>query len=483
MRRFAKIILVAVGGALALLLIALVGVNLYLQSGDVQQRIRTATAQALGTPIVVKRTAWTPWSGLALSGLSLPDPRLPGSDLMDASEFSMQFKLLPLFSHHFVISEVTLAAPKLVLRQQHNKKWELLPPKPVPPPATKLPGIVTTTPSSSEPVVHAPAYTLELQQFHIHDGGAEVIDRKGAYVARVGGLSVDGEVHNDPSSGERTISGDVWIENIEIAGMIYPNRLRAHFERKGDQLIISSIKCALAGGRLRAECYIITPHKEKPVFQIKGQLEEISIPTLLQEASGDAAGAKGTLAGAFNLHGNPTDASTLAGSGNILLDSAQLRPLDFLQQIGMLLRIDELQMLNLREATMHFSVHDSRFWLDDLTLKTENLIINGKGPIRFDGKMDLKGRLLVDQKLQQQLGGLLGNNFVLSDDPDYKQVSFSVTGRVDKPKTDLVEKVTGLQFHNVGGFLKGLFQIPKQPDDDNPPLAPAPAQDGTSTGN
>src|SRR6185312_3202781 len=110
-----------------------------------------------GTPIVVKRTAWTPWSGLALSGLSLPDPRLPGSDLMDASEFSMQFKLLPPFSHHCVISEVTLAAPKLVLRQQHNKKWELLPPKPVPPPATKLPGIVTTTPSSSEPVVHAPA--------------------------------------------------------------------------------------------------------------------------------------------------------------------------------------------------------------------------------------------------------------------------------------------------------------------------------------
>jgi hypothetical protein len=126
-------------------------------------------------------------------------------------------------------------------------------------------------------------------------------------------------------------------------------------------------------------------------------------------------------------------------------------------------------LLNLHQATLQFSVSDEKFWMNDLTLKTENLIITGKGPIRFDGKMNLAGRFLVNDKLQQQLGGLIGEQFTPAPDIGYKQVAFSVTGRIDKPKTDLIEKVTGIELRGMGGILKGLFRMPRPPKDQETP--------------
>ena len=55
---------------------------------------------------------------------------------------------------------------------------------------------------------------------------------------------------------------------------------------------------------------------------------------------------------------------------------------------------------------------------------------------------------------QRQLRGVLGNNLVDSEDPEYRQIPFSVTGRIDKPKTDLLDKLIGAKVgHDVGGML------------------------------
>jgi hypothetical protein len=462
-KRFAKIILGSLAVLASLLVLALVGINLYLQSGDVQQRIRLATEQALGTPVAVKRTLYTPWGGLALSGLSLPDPTMAGRNLMEAPEFSVQFEFLPLLERRFVISQISLSAPHLVLRQTDDKRWVLLPPRPVPkPPETK-----PASPVAEGHRISPPAYAVELRTFQIHDGCADIIDRKGQFLLRLSGLSVNGNVGAD-----HTISGDVWIDQMEVGGELYPNRLRADFEQEGDQLAVRNIKCALAGGKVRGELYVVAPKGRQPQFQLRGEVEEVSLPRLIAEAHGDDSGAAGTLAGHFDLKGNPLHASSLAGQGEFALADAQLRPLDFIQQIGALLRIDELQLLDLRQASLAFAVRDERFWVNDLTLKTENLILTGKGPIRFDGKMSLAGRFLVNEKLQRQLGGLIGDQFTPSENANYKQVAFSVTGRLDRPKTDLIEKVTGIELRNMGGILKGLFRMPHPPREQDTPQPP-----------
>jgi hypothetical protein len=459
-KRFAKIILAAIAGVAALLVLVLIGINLYLQSGDVQNRIRLATEQAIGMPVTVKSTFYTPWSGLTLSGLSLPDPTITGQTLADAPEFSVQFEFLPLLSRHFVISEVSLDEPHLTLRQTEDRQWVLAPPRHRRPrPVTEVPAeAAQPAPAqpSSAPRVRAPEYTVELKNFYIRNGHAEIIDYRGQPLARVNGLNVDGSV-----GANGAVRGSVWIEDMEFGGQIYPNRLRAEFAFQDDHLAVTDVKCAIADGKVRAEFHMVMPRNGLPEFQLKSEVQEVSVPTLIAEAHGNDAGASGKLVGHFNLRGNPLDVSTLTGGGEFSLDSAQLRPLGFIQQLGAILRIDELQTFSLQQALLRFELRDERFWITDLTLRTDNLIITGTGPIRFNGKMNLKGRFMVNEKIQRQLGGLLPDNFTPSEDANYKQVAFNVTGRLDRPNTDLIEKVTGTDFRSMGGLIKGLFRMPK----------------------
>lgn len=463
MKRFAKIILGFVAALLILLVVALVGINLYLQSGDVQQRIRLATEQALGTPVVVKRTVYTPWSGLTLSGLSLPDSTTPGANLVDAPQFSIQFQFRPLLSRHLVISTISLMSPHLTLRQTRDKKWVLAPPRVLPP--KEKPSM--TAPGTTH-VLRPPAFTVELSNFYIYDASADIIDNKGAYLGRIKGLSLDGRI-----TGGRRVDGSVWIDDIDIGGQLHPNRLRASFVYEDELLSVSEVKCAIADGKVRASFTIVTPRKGPPAFQIKSEIEEVSIPTLISEAHGDEAGTSGTLLGHLELRGNPLDSSTLVGGGEVSLDSAQLRPFDAIQQIGTFLRVDELQLLKLHDAKMVFEVRNEKFLVNDLTLKTDNLIISGKGPIKFNGKMNLEGRFQVNEKIQHELSMFIGDQFTPSSEPGYKEVAFNVTGRISRPETNLLDKITGYHLGgSLGGLLKGLFNIPAPP-----PPSPQPPPD------
>ncbi len=463
MKRFAKIILVILAAVAGGLVVALIGINLYLQSGDVQQRIRLVTEQALGTPVTVNRTIYTPWGGLTLSGLSLPDPTVPGAKLVDAPTFSVRFEFFPLLGKKFVISEVSLSGPHLMLRQAADRRWLLIPPRV----ARPTPGKVVVEPG--RPAIRLPNYSVELRRFTVDDGRAEIIDLHGDVIGRLAGLALAGTMTAD-----RLIQGDLEVDSLEIGEQLYPRRFKAHFKQDGPTLSITGVRCSLADGRLHGELYVVTKPAQPPEFYLSGNVTQVSIPKLLSEASRNDSGTSGTLGGQFKLQGNPLDAASIVGHGEFSLDAAQLRPMEAIQTIGMLLRIDELQMLKLRQASLRVDVHDQKAWLTGLTLKTDNLIIDGKGPVRFDGKMNLSGRLMVNQKIQHELGGLLGDNFTASEDANYKQLTFKVTGRLDRPKTDLIERVTGIQLGNVGGMIKGFFGSPPSSSVE---ATPAPAAD------
>jgi hypothetical protein len=132
---------------------------------------------------------------------------------------------------------------------------------------------------------------------------------------------------------------------------------------------------------------------------------------------------------------------------------------DFLIKLGELLKIDELQLLKLSDAKIDVTIRHERVQVDDIILKSDNLILRGSGPIRFNGKMNLDARLLVNLKLQYQLSGVLGKNLVDSEDPEYRQIPFSVTGRIDNPKTDLLHKLIGAKVgQEVGGMLVNILR-------------------------
>ena len=105
------------------------------------------------------------------------------------------------------------------------------------------------------------------------------------------------------------------------------------------------------------------------------------------------------------------------------------------------------------------TIRDQRVLVDDIILRSDNLILRGKGPVRFSGKMSLDAQLLFNLKLQNQLKGVLGKNLVDSEDPEYRQIPFTVTGRIDNPKTDLLDKLIGAKVgQDVGGMLMNILR-------------------------
>jgi hypothetical protein len=61
---------------------------------------------------------------------------------------------------------------------------------------------------------------------------------------------------------------------------------------------------------------------------------------------------------------------------------------------------------------------------------------------------------------------LLKNRFVITEctlfepkDPEYRQIPFSVTGRIDNPKTDLLDRLIGAKVgQDVGGMLMNILR-------------------------
>ena len=82
--------------------------------------------------------------------------------------------------------------------------------------------------------------------------------------------------------------------------------------------------------------------------------------------------------------------------------------------------------------------------------------------------MNLDARLLFNSKLQHQLRGMLGRNLIDSEDPEYRQIPFTVSGRIDNPRTDLLDKLIGAKVgQDVGGMLMNILRsnAPKRAED------------------
>ncbi len=104
MKKVRRIALYLAGGLLALLAVALLAVNLYVQSQATQARIQQELSERLGTTLRIERISVTPWWGLKLTGITMPqsDGTVAGN-FLEAETFRLRIALASLFSGHLVI--------------------------------------------------------------------------------------------------------------------------------------------------------------------------------------------------------------------------------------------------------------------------------------------------------------------------------------------------------------------------------------------
>src|SRR3954465_7399528 len=133
-----RIILIGLGLIVGIALLILLGVNMYVQSRATQARIQQELSQRLGTTLRIQRISVTPWWGLKLTGITIPQTQ-PGvsSDFLTAKTFRLRIRFSSLFGGQLVIKDVSLINPEIVWAQNADGKWRF-PSLPSPTPAPEI---------------------------------------------------------------------------------------------------------------------------------------------------------------------------------------------------------------------------------------------------------------------------------------------------------------------------------------------------------
>src|SRR5437016_1276267 len=126
MRKLRRLVVMALGALIGLGAVVLLGVNLYVQSQGAQAKIQQELSRSLGVPLKIRSMSVTPWGGLELSGITIPQTVSVGpKHFLEARTFRLRVRFLSLFSRRLVIKEVSLVGPRVVWPQNTEGKWRL----------------------------------------------------------------------------------------------------------------------------------------------------------------------------------------------------------------------------------------------------------------------------------------------------------------------------------------------------------------------
>jgi uncharacterized protein involved in outer membrane biogenesis len=125
-KKLTRVVMIVLAVILGAAVLILIGVNMYVQSQGTQARIQQELSQRLGTTLRVRRISVTPWAGLKLTGITIPQSQ-PGirSDFLTAKAFRLRIRFGSLFAQRLVIKEISLINPEIVWAQNADGKWRL----------------------------------------------------------------------------------------------------------------------------------------------------------------------------------------------------------------------------------------------------------------------------------------------------------------------------------------------------------------------
>ena len=483
MQKFSKPILIGVGSVVVLCALALLGINVYLQSKEVQSRIQEAASRAAGVTLRIQGTSFTPWSGVSVSGITVSQGDSKAAPLLDVTSVSVGIRFLSLLRGKVVISDVLLTNPLITAVQRPDGSWE--PPQrsqPADLPAAASGG--SAAPSADQPaatqLAAAPADTLspqaaatrrqavDIERLRIRNGRARFYDNKSNLVMALEDIDVNARV---PAEGPAT--GAFKVHKTTFGGVLHPSMMSGHFSWDAGKLDIPDFTAKWASGAL-AGTFHLDPLPANRFTATIGA-DNVALKTLAEDAGMNGDGKKGLLFLKGQITGTPGQPDSLTGRAEVNLQDARLQPLDFIHQIGDLLQVEELQVLQLKTAEAFFTIRDSKVIADKIVIQSSNLVIEAEGPTTFEGKMKLQARLHVNEKLRKDSHGLIGKNFEKSEREGYTQMPFTITGTLSRPKSDLVDKLVGAQIgQDFGGLLKNLFRAaPAKTPQEKEPAAPA----------
>jgi len=506
MRKLRRITLIAFAAVIALGAILLLGVNLYVQSQGAQAKIQQELSRRLGTKLEIRSMSVTPWGGLQLSGIIIPQtsPAVP-SPFLEAKTFRLRVRFLSLFSQRLVIKEVSLIKPNVVWPQDAEGRWRLPSSREVPlsgvsprPTASVLESRkqsefadVTATPGDTAmsgnpssptqgPIDNRPpgqqsrmAVAPEVRRVSIKDGSFSFLDQTGALLASFTGVDFHTSIRSASA-----LHGDTTVAKISLRDRFFLEQLRSTLRYEPDVLELSKISARAANGEINGY-FAMQPEAEDSPFTTSVKFRDVLADQIVENAGGPKGTVKGELDGNFQASGKTADPNGLVGRGQIVLHNGRVQQYSLLVLLGQILQIEELQELHLEQAEAKYHLSPGLVTIDELILRSPNIRLTASGTVAFDGRLKLDSQLAINDRIRGQLFKAIRVNFQPTDEPGYSAIDFQVGGTIDRPSTNLMDRLVG---RDLSHMLNSLFggkrdrsKKKKKQIEETMPMAPSPS--------
>ena len=477
MKKVSRILLIALGAVLGVAMLILIGANMYVQSQGTRARIQQELSQRLDTPLRVRRISVTPWAGLKLSGITIPQTQ-PGvsPDFLTAKTFRLRIRFSSLFAQRLVIKDISLINPDVVWAQNAEGKWRLPSRPPLPEkevvvsapspepvneqvsvPANEKAAVTPEAPPAAQSPVTTPAetkaapFTPEVERVKLIRGRFRFLDQK------LKGVATFDQV--DFRSDFRTatdLRGNITIAKTSLRDRFFLQELRSPLRYDPTELDFSQITARAGQGEITGR-FTMQPQTQDSPFTVSIKFRDVQADRIITEAGGALGTVTGKLEGYLNASGTTADPNALSGTGEIILRDGQVRQYSLLVALGQLLQIQELQQLHLDQAQVKYHIDPGVVTIDELVFRSENIRLSATGTVSFDGKLQLESQLAVNEKMRKQLFRAIRENFQPINEPGYTAVSFQISGTVGRPKTNLVDKLIGRDLKDLSSVISGLM--------------------------
>jgi type II secretion system protein N len=474
-QKLGRLILILIGGLLILGAVALLAVNLYVQSQGTQARIQRELRQRFGANLNIGRISVTPWSGVKLSGITIAQGPEGGGNFLEAENFGLRIAFFSLFSNRLVLKEVSLIKPNVVWPQNADGKWRLpdlraerhaekkragTPAVEAPVPQEKAgetPGEPAAPAETKEPATRienklksAAEFASEIHKISLVDGDFRFLDRSNQLVANFEGVGFRASL-TDASA----LHGNARVEKVSLHDRFFLQQLKSPVRYDDNGLDLAQISARIGSGDISGK-FSIQPETDESPFHVEMKFRNVQADELITEAGGPGGVLQGRLDGSLEVDGKTTDPEAVGGSGEVVLHDGQLQQYNLLVALGQIFQIEELMQLHLEQADAKYHLSPGLVNIDELTLRSANIRLSATGTVTFRGKLHLNSRLAINDKIRGQLYKPLRANFHPTDEAGYSAVDFEVTGTLERPKTNLLEKVVGRDLKDlVNSFFGG----------------------------
>jgi type II secretion system protein N len=472
-QKIRRITWLALCGIIGLLAILLLGVNLYVQSQGTQARIQQELSQRLDTPLHIGRISVTPWGGLKLSGITIPQTNSAAdAPFLEAKTFRLRIRFASLFSKRLVIKEVSLLRPEVVWTQNADGKWRLpaLPkeivakeepavasapqeepsvPESAQTPA--LPSAASSPPGRSTKPASPASYAPEIRRVNLANGSFRFLDETGKVVATFSGVDFRSSLRNGTA-----LRGTLRVAKTSLRDRFFLERLESPLQYDPTVLDLAQVSAAVAGGEVSGR-FTMHPQEHDSPFTASVKFRDVQADQIVTNAGGNPGVVQGKLEGNLAAVGKTADADALSGSGEIYLRDGQVQQYSLLIALGKILQIEELTRLHLDQASVKYHLTPGLVTVDELLLYSPNIRLSARGTITFAGKMHLESQLAVNEKIRGQLFSTIRDNFKPTSDPAFAAVDFQVSGTVGRPKTNVMEKLVGRDLKDLGSVIDSLL--------------------------